>query len=94
MGVSTEFRSLHIGSDVLEFIKIWFIEPFNKTGCRFIIVDAYNTPSTMGFYEQNGFKTVFSNEQQEKDYRHITSEASLSTRLMYYDLMETAKEYR
>lgn len=48
----------------------------------------------MGFYEQNGFKTVFSNEQQEKDYRHITSEASLSTRLMYYDLMETAKEYR
>ena len=94
LGVSTEFRSLHIGSDVLEFIKIWFIEPFNKTGCRFIIVDAYNTPSTMGFYEQNGFKTVFSNEQQEKDYRHITSEASLSTRLMYYDLMETAKEYR
>lgn len=48
----------------------------------------------MGFYEQNGFKTVFSNEQQEKDYRHITSEVSLSTRLMYYDLMETAKEYR
>ena len=48
----------------------------------------------MAFYEQNGFKVVFSAEQQEKDYRHITSETSLSTRLMYYDLMKTVKEYR
>lgn len=45
------------------------------------------------YYEKNGFKTVFSTEQQEKDYRHITSETSLSTRLMFYDLMQTAKEY-
>ena len=22
-----------LGSDVLDFIKIWFIEPLNKTGC-------------------------------------------------------------
>lgn len=94
LGVSSEFRSRHIGSDVLEFIKIWFIEPLNKTGCRFVIVDAYNTPRTMAFYEQNGFTTVFSTEQQEKDYRHITSEAPLSTRLMFYDLMLTVEEYR
>ena len=60
---------------------------------RFMIVDAYNETSTMAFYEQNGFKTVFSAEQQEKDYRHITSETSLSTRLMYYDLMKTVEEY-
>ena len=38
-----------LGSDVLDFIKIWFIEPLNKTGCRFVIVDAYNTPQTMAF---------------------------------------------
>ncbi|MDY2623237.1 MAG: GNAT family N-acetyltransferase [Alloprevotella sp.] len=94
LGVSFEFRSKHIGSDVLDFIKLWFIEPLNKTECRFVIVDAYNTPSTMAFYEQNGFKVVFSVEQQEKDYRHITSETSLSTRLMYCDLMKTVKEYR
>ena len=94
LGVSKEFRSLHIGSDVLSYIKLWFLEPYNKTGCRFMIVDAYNEPATMAFYEQNGFKTVFSNEQQEKDYRHIVSESSLSTRLMYYDLMQTGKEYR
>ena len=94
LGVSSEFRSKHIGSDVLDFIKLWFIEPLNKTGCRFVIVDAYNTPTTMAFYEQNGFKVVFSAEQQEKDYRHITSEIPLSTRLMYYDLMKTVKDYR
>ena len=37
LGVSSEFRSKHIGSDVLDFIKLWFIEPLNKTGCRFVI---------------------------------------------------------
>ena len=83
-----------LGSDVLDFIKIWFIEPLNKTGCRFVIVDAYNTPQTMAFNEQNGFTTVFSTEQQEKDYRHITSESILSTRLMFYDLMSKVEEYR
>lgn len=93
LGVSTEFHSKHIGSDILKFLKLWFIEPFNKTGCRFLIVDAYNKPSTMKFYEQNGFTSVFNTEQQEKDYRHITSNDPLSTRLMYYDLMLTAKEY-
>lgn len=94
LGVDSRFRSKHIGSDVLEFIKIWFIEPLNKTGCRFVIVDAYNTPSTMAFYEKNGFTTVFSTEQQEKEYRHITTESSLNTRLMFYDLMLTGEEYR
>lgn len=93
LGVSKDFRSLHIGSDVLSYIKLWFLEPYNKTGCRFMIVDAYNESSTMAFYEQNGFKTVFSTEQQEKDYRHLESDISLSTRLMYYDLMRTAEEY-
>ena len=93
LGVSTDFRSLHIGSDILSYLKLWFLDPCNKTGCRFMIVDAYNETSTMAFYEQNGFKTVFSAEQQEKDYRHITSETSLSTRLMYYDLMKTVEEY-
>ena len=48
----------------------------------------------MAFYEQNGFTTVFSTEQQEKGYHHITSETSLSTRLMFYDLMSMVEEYR
>ncbi len=36
---------------------------------------------------------VFSTEHQAKDYHNIESDVSLSTRLMYYDLTKTAKEY-
>ena len=93
LGVSKDYRSLNIGSDALSYIKLWFLEPYNKTGCRFMIVDAYNNAETISFYEKNGFKTVFSSVQQEKDYRHLVPEVSLNTRLMYYDLMETALEY-
>ena len=93
LGVSKDFRSLGIGSDVIEFVKLWFLDPHNKTGCRFLIVDAYNSPATIVFYEKNDFKMVFSSEQQEKDYRHLDSETSLSTRLMFYDLIRTAKYY-
>lgn len=90
LGVSEDFRSKHIGSDALEYIKSWYIDPYNKAGCRFILVDAYNTESTMSFYESNGFVSVFSIEKQEKEYRHISDEAPLNTRLMYFDLMPLA----
>lgn len=90
LGVSEDFRSKHIGSDALEYIKSWYIDPYNKAGCRFILVDAYNTETTMSFYESNGFVSVFSTEKQEKEYRHISDEAPLNTRLMYFDLMPLA----
>ncbi len=86
LGVAHTFQSKHVGSDVLEFVKSWFIEPNNKTGCRFVIVDAYNRPTTIGFYEHNGFKLVFSTDEQEKEYRHLPQEAKINTRLMYFDL--------
>ena len=92
LGVSLSFRSNHIGSDVLENIKYWFLDPYNKTGCRYVLVDAYNSPSTIRFYESNGFATVFSSEEQEKEYRHIAEERPLNTRLMYFDLMPLAKD--
>lgn len=87
LGVSKDFRSKHIGSDVLKHIKYWFIEPSNKTGCRYVLVDAYNNSATLSFYESNGFQLVFSTEKQEKEYRHIDADECLNTRLMYYDLM-------
>lgn len=92
LAVSENFRHKHIGSDVLEFIKYWFIDPNNKTGCRFITVDAYNAPETISFYENNGFKLVFSTDQQEKEYRHIKEDIILKTRLMYFDLLPLSLE--
>ncbi|MBO5181460.1 MAG: GNAT family N-acetyltransferase [Paraprevotella sp.] len=93
LGVSEDFRSKHIGSDALEYIKGWFIDPYNKTGCRYVLVDAYNHATTLAFYASNGFTTVFSTELQEKEYRHIDEGAPLNTRLMYFDLMPLAQEY-
>ena len=88
LGVSSK----HIGSDALEYIKYWFLDPYNKTGCRYILVDAYNSVSTILFYESNGFATVFSSEGQEKEYRHIDKETPLNTRLMCCDLRQLAKD--
>ena len=87
LAVSKDFRSKHIGSDVLRHIKYWFLEPQNKTGCRYVLVDAYNDLATLAFYERNGFHTVCSTEKQEKEYRHIDEDVRLNTRLMYYDLI-------
>ena len=81
------FQSKHVGSEIIEFIKYWFIEPNNKTGCRFVLVDAYNVPSTVKFYEVNGFKMMFGSEEQERQYRRLKPEVVLSTRIMYFDLI-------
>lgn len=41
LGINAEFANQGYGSAVMDFIKSWFIKN-NKTGCRFIMVDAYN----------------------------------------------------
>ncbi len=71
----------------MDFIKSWFIEPYNKTGCRYLVVDAYNEDVPVAFYKKNGFDFMFSTEEQEKSYRGIVSDHSLKTRLMYFDLI-------
>ena len=40
LGVSSEFAGRGIGSEALDFVKGWFYSCSNKTGCRFVIVDA------------------------------------------------------
>ena len=66
-------RNQKLGSLVLNYIKSMFVIN-NKTGCRFITVDAYL--AAVPFYEKNGFRTM----NQEDDDPH--------TRLMYFDLMD------
>jgi GNAT superfamily N-acetyltransferase len=87
LGVNKKIHSKHVGSEIINFIKYWFVEPNNKTGCRFVLVDAYNNPFTIKFYESNGFKMMFSNEEQEKQYRRLKPDSSLNTRIMYFDLI-------
>lgn len=71
----------------MDFIKAWFIDPHNKTGCRFIVVDAYNEPKPIHYYQKNEFDFIFSTEEQEAEYTHQKNREKLSTRLMYFDLI-------
>lgn len=74
LGVHVNHQSQRIGGDILAFVKSWFAYS-NKTGCRFITVDAYNETRVIKFYEKNGFKFLTDEDQNKK------------TRLMYFDLI-------
>ena len=66
--VMDDFRGLDLGTKVMDFIKSWFIDPHNKTGCRYIIVDAVNQENVLKFYEDNGFKFIFASDEEEMNY--------------------------
>jgi len=93
LGVSRDFAGQGIGSETLQFIKGWFFSSSNKTGCRFVIVDAVNEPQVIAFYEKNDFHCLFSSEEQEFLYTggKKGQPVFLTTRLMYYDLLEMRK---
>ena len=59
LGVSSEFAGQGVGSEALDFVKGWFYSSSNKTGCRFVIVDAVNEPQILSFYEKKWISTSF-----------------------------------
>jgi hypothetical protein len=67
-----------MGCEILDFIKDWFTSD-NKTGCRFVIVDALNEPRVLRFYCKNGFDFLVENDTQDP------------TRLMYFDLIKVKR---
>ena len=75
----------------MDFIKSWFIDISNKTGCRFIIVDSYNDIAPLKYYKRNGFIELFSTEEQEKEYMNLSEDRDLVTRLLYFDLIVLSK---
>lgn len=87
LGVSLNYIRHGVGTQVLGFIKTWFIDSKNKTGCRFVIVDAYNKSQALDFYIKNGFNFLFKDEVAEKEYNGIASDGNLKTRQMYFDLI-------
>lgn len=64
----------------MDFIKKWFLSTDNKTGCRFILVDAVNDPHTLTYYERNGFKPLFPRVSDEKAFYDISETEELRTR--------------
>ena len=88
LGVSRKYRNQKIGSQIIDFIKAWFLSDHNKTGCRFVVVDAYNKEDVLHFYSNanNKFSFLFKEESQEKLYNSIPANENLKTRQMYFDL--------
>lgn len=88
LGVNKYLKNRGIGKELMDFIKSWFIDSNNKTGCRFIVVDAYDESGPLKYYQNNGFKFLFGDEAQERVYTGINEDRPVKTRLMYYDLIE------
>lgn len=76
LGTDLSVRGLGIGTSILNMIKSFFLDE-NKTGCRFITVDAY--ASAVSFYLSNGFAPL------------TDDDANADTRLLYFDLDEVVE---
>lgn len=88
LGINHEYESLGFGSAVMDFIKLLFLTN-NRTGCRFLIVDAYNDEQTIHFYQKNGFEFLISEETREAKYMNIgQGQLPLRTRHMFFDLLQ------
>lgn len=71
LGIDISVKGESIGSFLVDFIKTFFRFD-NKTGCRFITVDAYI--DAVSFYEKNLFLPLCKDSENK------------NTKLLYYDL--------
>ncbi len=74
-GVHKDLQRQNIGTEILNILKKLFVTN-NRTGCRFLTVNAYNKPSVLTFYLRNDFQ--FLNEEKYK---------RKETQFMFYDLL-------
>lgn len=87
LATNKDYAGRGVGTAVMDFMKRWFRFD-NKTGCRFLIVDAYNNEATIHYYQKNGFRFLVEDERLEAKYVGIgVGRLPLHTRLMYYDLI-------
>ncbi len=73
LGIDLSAKGKALGTFILDFIKSYFVID-NKTGCRFITVDAYN--DAVDFYLKNNFLSLSSESNDEH------------TKLLFFDLDE------
>ena len=90
LGVDLNFSNKGIGTELMNILKFWFVEPDNKAAVRYLAVDALNNPGTLHYYEKNGFVYLFKDEAQEA----VSSKMKLplKTRYMYFDLIEVIRK--
>ena len=88
LGVNSNCRGkgLNVGTQLMDALKYWFVDENNKAACRYIIVDAYNSPDTLHFYIKNGFKPLYRSEEAEKLAFGIELSERLKSRILFFDL--------
>ena len=72
--VAREYHGLHIGSTLMDNLKLFLKNDVSRSAFRYITVDAYL--SAIPFYCKNGFTELTQKEESEH------------TRLMYFDMLE------
>ena len=90
LGVDIQFANNGIGTELMQILKCWFVEPDNKAAVRYLAVDALNNSRTLNYYEKNGFAYLFKDEEQEAVSSRMKQ--PLKTRYMYFDLIEVIRK--
>ncbi len=90
LGVDLQFSNQGIGTELMQILKFWFVEPDNKAAVRYLAVDALNNTRTLNYYEKNGFTYLFKDEEQEAVSARLTM--PLKTRYMFFDLIEVIRK--
>ncbi|MDR0829047.1 MAG: GNAT family N-acetyltransferase [Prevotellaceae bacterium] len=87
MGVATEFGGQGIGSQLLRYVRFFAMQKFPEIA-RFLVVDAYNKPEVLTFYQKNDFAFLFTDEKQERENlkKGADIDEPLHTRQMFYDM--------
>lgn len=78
LGIDKTVQGKGFGSFLLEFIKTYFLDE-NKTGCRFITIDAYS--DVVSFYLKNEFTPL------------TADDIDAPTRLLYFDLADICDDF-
>jgi GNAT superfamily N-acetyltransferase len=71
-GVDKEYQRMGIGCQMMDFIKRFFVYE-NRSGCRFLTVDAYNSPEILSFYTKCGF-TFYTEKDKNRQTRTMKYE--------------------
>ncbi len=68
-GVAKQFQRKSVGTHALNMAKKFFTTD-NRTGCRFMTVDARNDTGVINFYERNRFN-LFNDKDKSSDSRSL-----------------------
>ncbi len=89
LGVHKDWQGRKIGSLLLNMTKLLFLTE-NRTGCRYITVDAYRTYQAVEFYKKNYFR--FMKVEELRNYEDLSKNSAFKTEdsdesvAMYYGL--------